>query len=76
MALIACPECGNEISSEAKACPQCGKVTASYASKRYRTIFVVAMVLLFVVMAALVWNEQRLDKERQADNICSLLGDC
>ncbi|MDD5022362.1 MAG: hypothetical protein PHR82_09585 [Endomicrobiaceae bacterium] len=27
MALIKCEECGNEISSEAKACPKCGKVT-------------------------------------------------
>lgn len=24
MALIKCPECGNEISSFAKACPNCG----------------------------------------------------
>ena len=24
MALIHCPECGNEVSSEAKSCPRCG----------------------------------------------------
>lgn len=29
MALIKCEECGNEISSEAKACPKCGKVTST-----------------------------------------------
>ncbi len=25
MAMIKCPECGNEISSDAISCPQCGK---------------------------------------------------
>ena len=31
MALIACPDCGNDVSSEAKACPSCARPIAEKA---------------------------------------------
>jgi hypothetical protein len=34
MALIKCPECGKEMSSEAPACPNCGKPNVTVAKKK------------------------------------------
>ena len=45
MALVACSECGKEISSEAKVCPQCGAKNKNRAkTKAPRWLVVVALV--------------------------------
>jgi hypothetical protein len=48
MALIKCPECGKEISDEAKSCPSCGK-SAPKKTSRF-TWAVLALILIGVGM--------------------------
>jgi len=43
MALIKCKECGNEVSTTAKACPKCGALQSAGTSKR----ILPAMLLCF-----------------------------
>lgn len=55
MALIKCPECGKEISSEAKSCPNCGKPIPRPKGKPFykRGLFwfflIVAIIIAFVI---------------------------
>lgn len=56
MSLIQCPECGKEISNEAKACPNCGHPIKSKNNKHSKGIIVIAalcgIVALFVCISA------------------------
>ena len=51
MALIACADCGREVSSEASACPQCGRRIGSQGveltEKRWKALTAIGAVLLF-----------------------------
>jgi uncharacterized OB-fold protein len=38
VALLMCPECGNEVSSNAETCPRCGNPTAHVAAGEVRAI--------------------------------------
>jgi len=49
MALVACKECGKEISGEAKICPHCGKK----AKKGVSCIMMIGMVLAFIMFLAM-----------------------
>ena len=35
MALVKCPECGHEVSSDAQTCPNCGKPVDATAQNSY-----------------------------------------
>ena len=37
MALVICPDCGNELSDQAPACPKCGRPTARAAAPASKT---------------------------------------
>ena len=37
MALLKCPDCGRDVSTEAATCPQCGRPTASFSGKAVQT---------------------------------------
>lgn len=51
MALVACTECGKEISSRAKACPHCGKKKATILSRVLKVLagFLVVFFILHVL---------------------------
>lgn len=59
MALVACRECGREVSSEARACPHCG-VTLARSGKRIPF----AIVALCVVVIGAVWLFQQHGSEK------------
>ncbi|MBQ3265218.1 MAG: zinc-ribbon domain-containing protein [Ruminococcus sp.] len=73
MALIKCPECGKEISNEAKACPHCGKPIPREKGKLfYKSInfwIVMAAVLLVAIMVIffIVQYNKGVEKARQSD---------
>lgn len=58
MALIKCPECGKEISSEAKACPHCGKPIPRAQRKPFykkssfwAVVIMIVMLTIFFILA-------------------------
>lgn len=57
MALIACHECGAQISSDAIKCPQCGATNKTVANMQ--TIWLVVIVVCFFVLliASLVTSD-------------------
>lgn len=66
MALIKCPECGKDISSETKNCPNCGcpikkddnkKKSKMLAAVILNTLAVVIPVLFFIIMNSLSYGE-------------------
>lgn len=52
MALINCPECGKEISDEAKTCPNCGKPLRK--SKEKKKINKKAVIIIFTIIGLVV----------------------
>lgn len=82
MALIACSQCGKNISDQAKQCPHCGK---SYNSKVLRSLkicllyifgtqalkFMIILILPFIVFRI----DGNLDHLIAIQNVCSLLSD-
>ena len=56
MALIACKDCGGDVSSDAKACPKCGAPIAQPLWTKQATQLVMlffAIIAFLVMMAAL-----------------------
>ena len=71
MALIACPECGNEISDKADVCPCCGypllydevdyimpqsRSNVKLVDKIFKPIVTVSTVIIFVCLAAIIYS--------------------
>ena len=56
MALIKCPECGDEISTDALKCPKCGKVLRkrkrSFIGKLFKWGFILFNILMLVWLVA------------------------
>lgn len=73
MALIKCPECGKEISNEAKACPHCGKPMPKTKSKplyKYGLFWIIMGLLLFftaMIVAFVVNYNKGVQEFRQSD---------
>ncbi len=61
MALLKCPECDGNVSSEARACPHCGKpISLPSAKKIYylSLLFIFFIVIpLFVVLLIILWGQ-------------------
>ena len=56
MALTTCPDCQNEISSEAFACPKCGRPTGKPQQLRKKKIVLVLSLWAGLVLAFLaIW---------------------
>lgn len=72
MALISCPNCGTDISEEAKKCPHCGKKL-----KKNKFIIPVIMVVVLIIAcvgAFLGWKQyQKVQEEERQEKIESLL---
>lgn len=67
MALIKCKECGNDVSTEAKACPKCGaKVVVPRATKPASTGAIVIAVLGTIAVVAVVITGREHEQERAA----------
>jgi predicted amidophosphoribosyltransferase len=52
MSLVRCPDCGNEISTEAYVCPKCGRPTGKrpkYPIKRFATLWLVLIVAFWAI---------------------------
>ena len=52
MSLVRCPDCGNEISTEAYVCPKCGRPTGKrpkYQIKRFATHWMVLIVAFWAI---------------------------
>jgi len=74
MAIIACKECGAEISDKAVACPKCGvEMAKGKARSTLSTIVLVGVivVVLFFAMDAMFSNNkrERAELERSLDNL-------
>lgn len=57
MALIKCPECGNEMSDTAKSCPKCGYLLKKFnlvKHKKISTYVLVIGIILFV--GIIIWS--------------------
>lgn len=73
MALIKCPECGKEISSEAKFCPGCGKPqtkpkgTPLYKSGVFWAFVVGGIIAAALVIYVIVGFNQGVEEYRQSD---------
>ena len=72
MALISCPNCGTDISEEAKKCPHCGKKL-----KRNKFIIPVIMVLILIIACVGIffgWKQyQKVQEEKRQEKIENLL---
>lgn len=70
MALIACKECGTEISTTAKACPKCG---ARVPKTKWWLWVPLGLVGAFLILAAIVGNSpdaQAKGRARRAIDFC------
>ena len=60
MALLKCPECNGNVSSEAGACPHCGKpISLPSAKKIYHLSLLIIFFIvipLFVVLLIVLWG--------------------
>lgn len=54
MPLVSCPDCGNQISSEAWACPKCGRPTAKGNESRRRATIVFAVMIVASVAVTVI----------------------
>lgn len=59
MALVACHECKNELSTEAKVCPKCGAPIRKRKGNSLRN----GAIVVFVIMGAGAWYGQYQEKE-------------
>jgi len=49
--MIACPDCGQQVSAKADACPKCGReIRGSFAKRMFRR-YMWFLLILFVLMA-------------------------
>lgn len=63
MALINCPECGKEISSEATACPNCGKPIPRRKGKPfYKTGSFWAIIIMVIIIGLLIYGAIESDR--------------
>lgn len=78
MALISCPECKNQVSSEAKSCPKCGK---ALKKSLFWIYIVIAIVIVFIISITLISRKRSVEiaenkkieqKERLSDTIDQL----
>jgi len=77
MALYNCPECGKEISDQAKGCPNCGftinkKLSPKKMSKNARILLIILPVLLVVLGAGLYFGLQYLHEQEQNKAIAAV----
>lgn len=57
MALVACPECGKQVSTEARTCPHCGSPTPLAAKwAQFRIVTGVVLLVLAIIIWQWVWN--------------------
>ena len=54
MALINCPECGKDISTQATTCPHCGITLRSSTTKKKKSKIPTIIILLFIFSAVIV----------------------
>ena len=54
MALIECPDCSNQISTEAYVCPKCGRPTGKRPMIKWKKVAILWAVLVVVFIA--VWH--------------------
>ncbi len=59
MALVPCPDCNNQVSSEAWACPKCGRPIRGPQYGRRFTIALIVMIFAVVAVSALMNLRQR-----------------
>lgn len=51
MALIKCPECGNDVSDKAKKCPKCGyKLKRKIKNDKRKVVLVITAIVIFAVL--------------------------
>ncbi|MBQ3265220.1 MAG: zinc ribbon domain-containing protein [Ruminococcus sp.] len=69
MALIKCPECGKEISSEAKRCPHCGKrlKTPWYKSWIFWTVTGVIIFIAIMISIVIIQMNEGAELARQSE---------
>lgn len=69
MAMIKCPECGQEISSEVKCCPNCGFPIKKNRKLPVKTIGIVSFILILILIpiVCVVISYNRLDENEQSD---------
>lgn len=68
MPLIPCPDCGTEVSDQAKACPKCGRPATpvrptqpiTYTPTAVVITIVVALLAMYVTFTPAKWEEARL----------------
>lgn len=76
MALIVCPECHNQMSSDAKNCPHCGhknELLKQRNKKRFIVVFIVLLVVVGLGMAFGLFQYNRsLDEAERENEISSL----
>ena len=64
MALIKCPECGKEISDEAKSCPNCGyRIRKSNVAKHKKISTYLILIGLALFVISMVWYAGAYDSE-------------
>lgn len=67
MALLACTECGKEISDKASSCPSCGAPSAASPPKRTkRKTSPVAWAALIAIVGGLLWYSQSREYKEQS----------
>jgi TPR repeat protein len=65
MALIKCPECGNEVSTNASACPVCGN---RKLKKKTRFLFKVIIVIFILTVIGKLFGDENADSPKQAED--------
>lgn len=72
--LIACPQCGHQISPEARDCPACGHplaaLAASRASRRAGAGCAIVILIVVIGLIALIQEGSRLQEEEAKNPTC------
>lgn len=68
MAMISCPECGKEISDNAKSCPNCGYSLKKNTKNKKGIIISIVIVIVIVIIGAIgftVFKQQEIKKQEE-----------
>lgn len=86
MALITCPECGNQISDQARVCPHCGVPLNSYPQQQYVTssggsgrpgwlipVLIAAVVALLAILGYIAYSNSHQSQDNLTTNASTLV---
>lgn len=72
MAIINCPECGHEVSDQAKSCPSCGVSIKKFNDKFVRTKAIILAIVIVTIITSIIsiyvhWQSEKIQEQYRED---------